>query len=370
MDDNARRRRENEAPLAASNLRLNSENQSRGFMGFTSDRFRSTPSNSSPSVSRGVSTGTAYSGYYQVTSPSFPSNLQYQSTAGYSQDQRQSQQSFATYSPEIIYNVPQHTSPPNTFNSASQFQPRQSASMQLLPDVTNTFFPGETASASETTSLQHNPSSTVYTQHQNQQSSGDRGSLLHQGYPTMAMSGMLQTSEVITEDQYVAPGPSMDAAYASYQTALKEIFQNIIHGRLNEASQSLVEISEWLLGHVADLGLTVDEVSLHADRIRLWGEFNAAWLGIFQKQKDLLQSASRVMPPQTLIPREFVSKMAKNLIRLCDMVEKYGLVDYQLGVAEEQIINILIEALDAQELVEVGESGATSQSSEICRAPS
>lgn len=83
----------------------------------------------------------------------------------------------------------------------------------------------------------------------------------------------------------------------------------------------------------------MDEVSLHADRIRLWGEFNAAWLGIFQKQKDLIQSGVRVMAPQSLIPREFVSKMAKNLIRLCDMVEKYGLVDYQLGVAEEQIIN-------------------------------
>lgn len=30
--------------------------------------------------------------------------------------------------------------------------------------------------------------------------------------------------------------------------------------------------------------------------------------------------------------------MAKDLIRMCDLIEKYGLVDYQLGVAEEQII--------------------------------
>ncbi|POS86189.1 hypothetical protein EPUL_002655 [Erysiphe pulchra] len=368
MDDNARRRRQNEPPFAASNIRLNQENQSRGFTGIASDRFRSTPPNTSPPVSRGVPSGTAYSGYYQVTSPSFPSSLQYQSTTGYSQDQRQqSQQSFATYSPEIIYNVPQHTSQPNTYNSASQFQARQSASLQLLPDVTNSYFSGETGSTSETTGLQHHPP-TVYTQHQ--QGSGDRGSLLQQGYSTMAMSGMLQTTEVMEEEQFTTPGPGMDAAYASYQTALKEIFQNIIQGRLNEAGQSLVEISEWLLGHVADLGLTVDEVSLHADRIRLWGEFNSAWLGIFQKQKDLLQSSVRIMPPQSLIPRDFVSKMAKNLIRMCDMVEKYGLVDYQLGVAEEQIINILMEALDLQESIEKGEGGASSQSSGISRAPS
>lgn len=30
--------------------------------------------------------------------------------------------------------------------------------------------------------------------------------------------------------------------------------------------------------------------------------------------------------------------MAKDLIRLCDAVEKFGLVDYQYGVAEEQIM--------------------------------
>jgi hypothetical protein len=36
--------------------------------------------------------------------------------------------------------------------------------------------------------------------------------------------------------------------------------------------------------------------------------------------------------------QEFISKMAKDLIRMCDAVEKHGLVDYQYGVAEEQII--------------------------------
>ena len=30
--------------------------------------------------------------------------------------------------------------------------------------------------------------------------------------------------------------------------------------------------------------------------------------------------------------------MAKDLIRMCDAVEKHGLIDYQYGVAEELII--------------------------------
>ena len=89
---------------------------------------------------------------------------------------------------------------------------------------------------------------------------------------------------------------------------------------------------------VSDQGLTVDEVSLHGDRIRLWGEFNNAWLSIFQKQKDMLESGQRIQPSQSLMSQDFIKKMAKDLIRMCDAVEKHGLVDYQYGVAEERII--------------------------------
>jgi hypothetical protein len=36
--------------------------------------------------------------------------------------------------------------------------------------------------------------------------------------------------------------------------------------------------------------------------------------------------------------QDFIKKMAKDLIRMCNGVEKHGLVDYQYGVAEERII--------------------------------
>jgi hypothetical protein len=85
-------------------------------------------------------------------------------------------------------------------------------------------------------------------------------------------------------------------------------------------------------------GLNVDEVSLHAERIQLWGEFNTAWLSIFQKQKDMLESGQQIHPPRNLLTQEFINKMANDLIRMCDAIEKHGLVDYQYGVAEEQII--------------------------------
>ena len=67
--------------------------------------------------------------------------------------------------------------------------------------------------------------------------------------------------------------------------------------------------------------------------------------------------------------QDFIAKMAKDLIRMCDLVEKHGLVDYQYGVAEEQIMmsmrsfftnsglianrhTVLTECLDLQESLE------------------
>lgn len=124
----------------------------------------------------------------------------------------------------------------------------------MLSDVAAPYFPNEPTSAPGPPGLQHHASSessNVY-----QQSPADRAPLLQQGYSGgMAMGALPQSApETMEEEEFQAQGPGMEAAYTAYQTALKEIFQNIINGRLAEASQSLLEVSEWLLGHVGDLG--------------------------------------------------------------------------------------------------------------------
>jgi hypothetical protein len=52
----------------------------------------------------------------------------------------------------------------------------------------------------------------------------------------------------------------------------------------------------------------------------------------------MLESGQRIHPPHSLMTQAFINKMANDLIRMCDAIEKHGLVDYQYGVAEEQII--------------------------------
>jgi hypothetical protein len=76
----------------------------------------------------------------------------------------------------------------------------------------------------------------------------------------MAAMGAMATSQntpapdVRMEEEYPAPA-GLDEAYASYQSALKEIFQNIRNGVLASASESLLGVSDWLLTHVVELGM-------------------------------------------------------------------------------------------------------------------
>ena len=81
----------------------------------------------------------------------------------------------------------------------------------------------------------------------------------------------------------------------------------------------------------------MDDEGLHGGRIQLWGDFNHAWLALFQKQKELMESGLDPKHGETLIPKKDLEKMGKELIKLCDGIEKHGLVDYEYGVWEEMI---------------------------------
>ena len=81
----------------------------------------------------------------------------------------------------------------------------------------------------------------------------------------------------------------------------------------------------------------------HAEHVQLWDEFNTCWLAVLQHQKELtqrmLETGEPPVAPQSLISEESLENMGSELVRLCDTMEKHGLVDYQVGVWEEEIIS-------------------------------
>lgn len=101
------------------------------------------------------------------------------------------------------------------------------------------------------------------------------------------------------------------------------------------------------------LGLTKDEEELYDERIKLWNDFNTCWLAVLQKQKDITQEMIDLgqppIPPQSYLREDFLEKLGEELVRLCDGVEQHGLVDYQIGVWEEEIISskLIIALSDA-----------------------
>ncbi|GAP87640.2 hypothetical protein SAMD00023353_0901180 [Rosellinia necatrix] len=293
---------------------------------------------------------TSYSGYYQEPAAAFSQPMAYQPE--YGQDNRQTQ-GYSTYNTSMLYNVQQTGAQNTVYDTSQQFPSRQAAGLQMMPtDVASPYFPSESASAATAAGLQP------------QTASSSTPAVYQPGYTSniAPMSGMAQagTSEQVVEEQEYntagsasAPEPTptaalaqMGEAYEQYQSALREIFTNIHNGVLQTASESLLRVSEWLLSKVVDLGLTGDDEALHQDRIKLWRDFNYAWLSLCQKQLDMLRSSLPPQRNQNVLAKDQLKKMGDEVTRLCNSIERHGLVDYECGVWEEQIIEIILQCLE------------------------
>jgi hypothetical protein len=74
----------------------------------------------------------------------------------------------------------------------------------------------------------------------------------------------------------------------------------------------------------------------------MWNDFNTCWMAVLQKQKDMtrqmLETGRSPRRRYSLMAEPFLEKLGRELVRLCDGMERHGLVDYQMGVWEEEII--------------------------------
>ena len=44
-------------------------------------------------------------------------------------------------------------------------------------------------------------------------------------------------------------------------------------------------------------------------------------------------------PPQSVLQENFLERMGNELVKYCDELERFGLVDYEMGVWEEEIVS-------------------------------
>ncbi|CAI6336445.1 unnamed protein product [Periconia digitata] len=184
-------------------------------------------------------------------------------------------------------------------------------------------------------------------------------------HPPTASSGYSQQPAAYADQQsqrQSSSGNEYDDFYNNYQGELKKTFEYIRDDRLAEAAPSLFRLSDWLLHWAETLGLVRDDENHHSQRLTLWEEFNHCWLSLLQKQKELVEkmaaTGQRPQQPQSIVDYDFLEKMGTQLVKNCDNMEKHGLVDYQMGVWEEEIIAMITACLD--QLDEMG-AGSSSQ---------
>lgn len=267
----------------------------------------------------------------------------------YGTDSRQQTQSFGGYNTAatMMYNVPQPSAQTPVYD-AQQFGSRQPTAMQMMtPDVASTYF-GSDAGNAGNPGLQQTAQASSGTANVYQQSNPmgyAAGSMSNVG----AMQQASSTADVsMGEDEYAADG-ALEEKWVNYQRQLGTIYQDVVNGSLENASDTLLSVSSWLLSQVADLGLNLDDTNLHADRIKLWNDFNHAWLALGQRQLELTISSQQTSRPQGLLSKATIKKLGNELIRLCDGIERHGLVDYHYGVWEEEITTVLEDCLDLLE---------------------
>jgi hypothetical protein len=142
----------------------------------------------------------------------------------------------------------------NAIHGAQQhFQQQPEAASIMAADVSGSYFADDPNNATSASSLvshaQASSSSTAAYQAPSQIPGYSAGSM--SGLGTISQPAQAEVS--MEQSDHLKPG-ALEEKFIEYQTALRGVFQNIWGGALETASQSLLDLSNWLLTQVTDLG--------------------------------------------------------------------------------------------------------------------
>ncbi|KAB5515623.1 hypothetical protein GE09DRAFT_979490, partial [Coniochaeta sp. 2T2.1] len=76
-------------------------------------------------------------------------------------------------------------------------------------------------------------------------------------------------------------------------------------------------------------------------------------------QKDMVESHQQLGQAQSILTLEALKNLGKQLVDLADVLERHGLVDYEMGLWEERIVDILEECCDLYEQANANTSSSS-----------
>lgn len=261
MENNDRRQRQNNPPGYAGQQGLVQAGTQYPSTSMRQASITAQSPTSAPSAGRNSYTY-GYGGAAQFVGPSLQTGaMQYQ--AEYGQEQRAPSQ-YQQYGSNVMYNVPsqQPAAPQSPYEPVQPYQPRQNAAIEVLSSQFGVpqqyYVPGEggpTSAPAAGMTPQNVPSQYSGLQYTSQQSPVSRDTLAPAFTPGMAESSQTATQGAYAQSGYQAQVESdhLASRYAEYQSEVKKINQYVRDGQLSEASQTLMDISQWLLGNVQGL---------------------------------------------------------------------------------------------------------------------
>ncbi|KAL3457807.1 hypothetical protein BJX64DRAFT_292753 [Aspergillus heterothallicus] len=343
----------------------------------TGDRFRQAgyqPTRGDPSQATGRQRMPTYMDYGYTDSSTFQGGALQDELQPYApalRDHQQRQPSFPSYESEMVYNLGQQGPTQTPYEVVPPYPSRQSAALDSLSGqfaVSQYFAPNEPSGAGlPTTYLAPGLSLSPY----NQPGPIGRSSATQATFSAnmadmtpMGAAGQQQPSSAHSQPQTLSELPPSAEPLRQFQRALRGTIDHTRAGRLVDASRSLLDISEWLVVSARELGILRDDQMLHSDRLKLWNDFNICWLAMCQKQKDMTQEMLQTgRHSSRLLTIDAMEALGRELIRFCDQMEQHGLVDYQMGIWEEEILSALGQCLDLIESrPELGRSRAAATS--------
>jgi len=182
----------------------------------------------------------------------------------YSSDQQRVSQSYQSYGYGV--SSQQGIPPQSPYDPVQQgYPPRQNAAIEVLTNqfggVAQTSYYGQgggpTSSPATAIAAQNVPSQYSSLQYTTQQSPVGRETLAT-AYSAAGMTDSSQptSSGAYSQARYNGAGadPSVDDSYQTYQTQVKQAFEFIRDGRLQEAGTSIYTVSDFLLNSVEAFG--------------------------------------------------------------------------------------------------------------------
>ncbi|CAG8504027.1 12197_t:CDS:2 [Ambispora gerdemannii] len=172
--------------------------------------------------------------------------------------------------------------------------------------------------------------------------------------PSSSSASPSLTSLVVALPHSPPPQQQPLLSFEEIQEAFKRVIDFAKRDEMFDAFNLLSSITSNVVTNCERFGLTSDE-SFSIDREGFWKKLNDCWLYAIsqvnknyskhhQQQSQSLPSQEQQQQPPQRIGKEYLYKLRESVVSWADVLERYGLVDYEMGYWEQAFL----DAIDSQ----------------------